>query len=144
MTQLQNSFPPHISSTDKVILFDGVCRLCNVWSRFIIKYDQKMIFKLAAVQSEKGQAILKHYDMPTKTFDTMLYLEGSRLFEKSDAFFRVIQQLNYPWKALSILRFFPLFIRNWLYDRIALNRYLLFGKYQQCLLPSREDNERFL
>ncbi len=138
------ALPPNMKEDCKVILFDGVCKLCNFWSQFIIKNDRKMIFMLASVQSLEGQQILKHFNMPTDHFDTMLYVEGDQSFEKSDAFLKIVNQLDLPWKLLNIFRFLPGWFRNWLYDRIALNRYALFGKYDQCLLPTPDHAKRYL
>lgn len=137
-------YPPNIGVNDCVILFDGVCKLCNVWSKFIIKYDTQRHFKLCSVQSPEGQDILKHFDMPTDYFDTMLYVEGSRCYEKSDAFFNVIYKLGIPWRLLYIFKIIPKTARNWLYDRIALNRYSLFGKHDTCLMPTKENEQRFV
>lgn len=141
---MTKSIPPHTEEGDKLILFDGVCKLCNRWSQFIIKYDKKHIFKLASVQSSEGQAILRYFDMPTQTFDTMLYIENGLAFEKSDAFLKIISQLPLPFSLLRLCKILPLSLRNWGYDRIALNRYTLFGKYDQCILPSTDHNKRFL
>jgi predicted DCC family thiol-disulfide oxidoreductase YuxK len=136
--------PPSVAKNDRVILFDGVCKLCNAWSQFIIKYDKQQRFKLCSVQSPEGQSILHHFKMPTDHFDTMLYVEGNQFFEKSDAFLKVINKLGMPWRLLYIFKIIPKAIRNWLYDRIALNRYSLFGKYDSCMLPSTENESRFL
>lgn len=136
--------PPHISETDCVILFDGVCKLCNAWSKFIIKFDQQKQFMLCSVQSPEGQSILAHFNMPTEHFDTMLYVEGSQCFDKSDAFLNIINKFGFPWRILYVFKLIPKGVRNWLYDRIALNRYTLFGKYESCMLPSKENEHRFL
>lgn len=140
----KDSFPPNIGSDDCVILFDGVCKLCNGWSRFIITHDKKRLFKLSNVQSEKGAAILAHFGYPTDVFNTMLYVEGNCYYEKSDAFIRIVSKLEAPWKYLKMLYILPKPIRDWLYDRIALNRYKLFGKYDQCILPTPDHESRFL
>ena len=141
---MRSNYPPLVNENDKVILFDGVCKLCNAWSRFIIKHDTQLIFKLASVQSNSGQNILKFFSMPTNHFDTMLYVEGNTKYVKSDAFLKIISQLGLPWKIASVFWLIPRPIRNWLYDRIALNRYLLFGKHEHCLLPRPDHKERFL
>jgi predicted DCC family thiol-disulfide oxidoreductase YuxK len=138
------SLPPYIQQHDSVILFDGVCKLCNAWSNFIITYDVGKKFKLASVQSDEGKAILRHFGYPTDFYETMLVVEGNVCFEKSDAFFAVIKKLNYPWKLLTVFKIMPLPVRNWLYDRIALNRYQLFGKYDYCSLPTPDHDERYL
>ena len=137
-------YPPNVDVNDCVILFDGVCKLCNAWSKFIIKYDSRQRFKLCSVQSPEGQSILKHFNMPTDHFDTMLYVEGNQCFDKSDAFFNVVNKLGSPWRILYVFKIIPTGIRNWFYDRIALNRYTLFGKYDTCIIPSKEYGSRFL
>lgn len=139
-----SKYPPYIGVNDCVILFDGVCKLCNGWSKFIINIDTQQHFKLCSVQSPEGQKILRYFNMPTDHFDTMLYVEGNQYFDKSDAFLNVINKLGWPWRLLYILKIIPKRIRNWLYDRIALNRYNLFGKYDSCMLPTKENENRFL
>jgi len=136
--------PPNISVADKVILFDGVCKLCNAWSNFIIKHDHQRIFKLCSVQSVEGQKILKHFGLSTDVYDSMLVVEGDAVYQQSDAFFQVVRKLGYPWKAVCVFRMIPKSLRNWLYDRIALNRYSLFGKYDVCLLPTADHGARYL
>lgn len=137
-------YPPKVTAEDQVILFDGVCKLCNGWSRFIIRYDTEKRFKLCAVQSEEGKAILAFFGYPTEFYETMLLVQGNRILEKSDSFLAIIAQLPLPWRALRFLRYFPLGFRNWFYDRIALNRYRLFGKYDMCLLATPDHESRFL
>jgi len=138
------NYPPNITENDSVILFDGVCKLCNAWSQFIIKFDTQQRFTLCSVQSPEGQAILKYFKMPTDHFDTMLYVEGNQCFDKSDAFLNVVNKLGLPWRLLYVFKIIPKGVRNWLYDRIALNRYSLFGKYDTCMLPNKEHSNRFL
>ena len=138
------SLPPYIDEKDQVVLFDGVCKLCNGWSKFLIKHDRTFKFKLCSVQSEQGKAILAWFDMPTETFDTMLVIRGATAYKKSDAFLMVVSQLDSPWSYLYLLRYVKKSFRDWLYDRIALNRYTLFGKYDYCVLPSTQDKDRFL
>jgi predicted DCC family thiol-disulfide oxidoreductase YuxK len=138
------TLPPLVGPDDKLILFDGVCKLCNAWSNFIIKYDIDHQFKLASVQSTEGQAILKHFGYPTDFYDTMLVVEGNQSFEKSEAFFAVMRKLRFPWRLIMIFKILPLAIRDWLYLRVALNRYKLFGKYDYCTLPSADHEYRFL
>lgn len=144
MTNNQSGLPPHGVAKDQIILFDGVCKLCNGWSRFIIRCDTHKKFKLCAVQSEEGQAILKWFGYPTDYFETMLLIQGNRALEKSDSFLAVVSQLPFPWKILVVFKVFPRAFRDWFYDRIALNRYRMFGKYEMCILASPDHDERFL
>lgn len=135
---------PYLQNQENLILFDGVCKLCNAWSNFIIRHDHKRMFKLASVQSPQGKAILAHFAYPTDYYDTMLVVRNGACFEKSDAFFAVMGELGFPWKALLVFKAIPTRLRNWLYDRIALNRYALFGKYDVCSLPTPDHEARYL
>lgn len=135
---------PGISPSDRVVLFDGVCRLCSAWARFLIRFDRKHQFKLATVQSPAGRAILEWYSFPTDVFDTMVLVEDSRLYTRSTAAIRVLARLPFPWRLLSVTWLIPVFLRNWLYDRIALNRYRLFGKHAACVVVSADHDGRFL
>lgn len=139
-----DKLPPNIGVSDKVILFDGVCKLCNAWSNFIIKHDRQRVFKLCSVQSKEGKQILLHFGLPSESYETMLYVEGNQSFQKSEAFFQIMTQLGYPWKIVCIFKVIPKWLRDWMYDRIALNRYSLFGKYDYCTLPSPDHEARFL
>jgi len=135
---------PYLQDKENVILFDGVCKLCNAWSNFIIRHDHGRRFRLASVQSIEGQAILAHFGYPTDYYDTMLVVRGGACFEKSDAFFVVMGELGFPWKAALVFKALPKRLRNWLYDRIAHNRYRIFGKYDVCLLPTPDHAGRYL
>lgn len=135
---------PFLEDHENLILFDGVCKLCNAWSNFIIRHDHRRRFRLASVQSPEGQAVLAHFGYPTDRFDTMLVVRHSACFEKSEAFFAVMAELGFPWKALLVFKLIPGRLRNWLYDRIALNRYAIFGKYDYCSLPSPDHAGRYL
>ncbi len=137
-------YPPHIRPGERVVLFDGVCKLCNGWVKFIIRHDRARLFKLAAVQSAEGQAILRWFGMPADSFATLLYVEGRDLFVRSEAIARILRQLPAPWPLLALFRFLPLSLRDWCYDRIARNRYRLFGRYDSCLLPTPDHAGRFL
>jgi len=140
----QNDFPPGINAGEQVILFDGICKLCNGWSRFIIRFDRQHKFKLCSVQSEQGQAILQWFGYPTDYFETMLLIDGDHALEKTDAFISIVRQLPYPWKLICCIKLFPRSWRDWVYDRIALNRYKIFGKYPMCVLPTPDTETRFV
>lgn len=128
----------------QIILFDAECRLCNHWSRFILRFDTAQHFKLCSVQSTPGRALLTHFGYPVDDYETMLLISHGQLFTHSDAFLAVMHQLPMPWKLWSILRIIPGRLRTRLYLLVARNRYKLFGRYSYCALPSAEDAERFL
>jgi predicted DCC family thiol-disulfide oxidoreductase YuxK len=139
-----DELPPFIRPGEPVVLFDGVCKLCNAWAKFLIRHDRRRLFRLASVQSAEGQAILAWFALPLERFDTMAYVEGGELFVRSSAVLRILAQLDWPWRGFVLLRFCPRPMRDWLYDRIALNRYRLFGRYDSCLLPAPDHARRFL
>jgi predicted DCC family thiol-disulfide oxidoreductase YuxK len=135
---------PLLNPGESVVLFDGVCKLCNGWARFLIRHDHQHRVRLASVQSPEGQALLAWAGLPIDQFDTMAVIRDHHYWERSDAFFEVISQLPTRWQPLQLLRIFPRSLRDWAYDRIALNRYRLFGKYDTCLLPTPDHEQRFL
>ena len=143
MTTAHETLPVGIEGK-RIILFDGVCKLCHGWVQFVLKFDKKKRFVLCSVQSNIGKTLLVRFDYPTDFYDTMLYVENERCFEKSAAFFKIIIGLGYPWKVVGIFRLIPSVIADWLYDRIAKNRYRFFGRYRQCRLPDANFKDRFL
>lgn len=136
--------PPYLRPGERVVLFDGHCKLCNGWARFLIRHDRQRRVRLASVQSVEGQAILAWGGLPLERFDTLAYVEEGQLLVRSTAVLRVLAQLPWPWRALAWLRLCPRPLRDWCYDRIALNRYRLFGRYPTCLLPNPDHEQRFL
>lgn len=137
-----NTLPSRINSP--IILFDGVCRLCNGWAKFIMRVDKDYRFKLCAVQSEAGQLLLKQYGYPQDYFDTMLLILDGRSYQKSLAFLLIVKRLGFPYSLLLIFKLLPAFIRDWCYDRIAKNRYQLFGRHEVCPINFSLDEKRFL
>lgn len=136
--------PPFIQPGERVVLFDGVCKLCNGWAKFLIRHDTELRFRLASVQSAEGQALLAWGGLPTERFDTMALIENGQMLLRSDAVLRIVAQLPKPWCWLTWLRLIPRPVRDVCYDRIALNRYRLFGRYDHCLIPSADHARRFL
>ncbi|MDE2422171.1 MAG: thiol-disulfide oxidoreductase DCC family protein [Gammaproteobacteria bacterium] len=128
----------------QVLLFDGVCKLCNGWSRFVIRYDKQQRFQLATVQSDAGQQILLHLGLPTDHYDTMVYLEHGQAYLKSTAFLKAIVHFPFPFRLLGVFILLPLGFRDKMYDLIARNRYRIFGRYDQCIVPKACDLRRFL
>ncbi len=135
---------PFLKPGECVVLFDGVCKLCNGWAKFLIRHDHAHRVRLAAVQSPEGQALLAWAGLPLDQFDTMAVIEDQRTYYRSDAFFKVMGHLPAPWPWLKVFRIVPRFVRDWAYDRIALNRYRLFGRYDACLVPTPDHLRRFL
>jgi predicted DCC family thiol-disulfide oxidoreductase YuxK len=128
----------------KIILFDAQCKLCSAWCNFIISNDANVIFKLCSVQSLKGTLLLTHFGFSTTQYASMVYLQNGKAYTQNHAFFEVVKQLGYPYKLATVFSVLPNTFNNWLYDKIALNRYTLFGKYQYCRVPNLEDAKHYL
>ncbi|NIF27458.1 thiol-disulfide oxidoreductase DCC family protein [Pantoea sp. Tr-811] len=135
---------PLLRPGETVVLFDGVCKLCNGWARFLIRHDHSRRVRLAAVQSPEGQALLAWAGLRLDQFDTLAVIRDRHYWLRSEAVFEVIGQLPAAWRTLRLLRAFPRGLRDWAYDRVARNRYRLFGKYDTCLLPPPDHEQRFL
>ena len=127
-----------------LILFDGVCNLCNGAVRFIIKRDRVNKFRFASLQSAIGQEYLKRFELkPTELFSVLLIKNG-QLYDQSDAALEIAKDLSGIWPALNVFRIIPAFVRNVVYKLIAKNRYRLFGKKDKCMIPTPELRARFL
>ncbi|AUG08202.1 thiol-disulfide oxidoreductase DCC family protein [Pseudomonas sp. S09G 359] len=135
---------PLLQPGETVVLFDGVCKLCNGWARFLIRHDHSRRVRLAAVQSPEGQALLAWAGLPLDQFDTLAVIRDRHYWLRSEAVFEIIGQLPAAWRPLGLLRGVPRVLRDWAYDRVARNRYRLFGKYDSCLLPTADHEQRFL
>lgn len=129
---------------DNVVLFDGVCNLCNGIVKFLIARDKKAIFKYASLQSVAGQQLLKIYKLPLHNFGTFIFIDNDKAYQKSTAALRVVKKLGGLWKIFYVLIVLPAFFRDWLYSIVANNRYRLFGKKQDCMVPTSELKSRFL
>ena len=129
----------------KLILFDGVCNLCNSSIQYVIKHDKKNIFMFAALQSNVGQEIIKTFNIDTsKTDSILLYSTENGLSSKSTAALNVSSQLGLPINLMCVFYIIPPFIRNWVYDYIAKNRYKWYGKQDACMIPTLELKSKFL
>jgi len=128
----------------KIILFDGVCNLCNSSVNFIIDNDKRNIFKFASLQSETGSELMKKHNLTSKDIDSVILIDADRAYIKSDAALRIAAELGGIYKLISYLRFIPKFIRDFFYDIIAKNRYRWFGKKDSCRIPTPELKSKFL
>ena len=132
------------SAEHPVVLFDGVCNLCNGSILFIIKRDPRRRFRFASLQSEAGQALLREHHQPTEKFEAMILIENGMLFRKSSAALWVARRLSSPWAFLSIFLIVPPFLRDIVYDFIARRRYKWFGRQDVCMVPTPELKSLFL
>ena len=135
---------PQIDFGKGIVLYDGVCNFCNSSVNFIIRNEKSDVLKFAALQSDLGLQILESFRLNTSDFDSIVYVDDNGVLEKSRAAFRIASFLKPPLSALSVFRFLPSFLTNFIYDLVAKNRYKIFGKSDQCMLPSPEIRGRFL
>jgi len=133
-----------IANGRPVMLFDGVCNLCSGWVHFAIARDPAANLRFATIQSAHGQDFLRRRGLPTDRFETFYLIDSGRVYEKSAGVLRMVGYLRWPWPLLKAIWIVPTPPRDWLYDRIARNRYRLFGRRQTCLVPTQEIADRFL
>jgi predicted DCC family thiol-disulfide oxidoreductase YuxK len=129
----------------KIILFDGVCNLCESSVLFVIKYDKKDVFRFVALQSDLGKNIIRHIGMDSKHIDSIvLYEPGIAYYYKSQAALEIAKSLGGFFHFGTLFRIIPNGLRNLLYDYIAKNRYVWFGKKESCMVPTTEIKSKFL
>lgn len=127
-----------------VILFDGVCNFCNATINFIIKRDQKRVFRYAALQSDAGQRLLQQHGLSTHKLDSFVLVHDGAAYTKTTAALHLYPQLGGAWKLVKLLWIFPRFLRDLGYDLVAQNRYRWFGKKDACMVPTPELRSLFL
>jgi predicted DCC family thiol-disulfide oxidoreductase YuxK/O-antigen ligase len=127
-----------------ILLFDGVCNLCNGSVQLIIRRDPEARFRFASLQSAVGQRYLGELGVDRQAVDSVILIEGDRWYKESDAALRIARLLGGPWRALAIFRLLPRPLRDGLYRVIARHRYRWFGKRESCWLPTPELRSRFL
>jgi predicted DCC family thiol-disulfide oxidoreductase YuxK len=129
----------------KIILFDGICNLCNGSVIFISKWEKERLFQFASIQSEGGRELLEWCGLPSDYNQAVVYIENGRIYLGSTAALKIGQQLKFPWSLLAYAGFIvPKFIRDWVYNQIARHRYQWFGKRDVCMLPTERLKARFL
>ena len=127
-----------------VVYFDGVCNLCNSAVNFLIDQDKQGRLKFASLQSEAGKAVLHRSGLPEQDYDSFILVKDGQLFQKSEAVLEVVRLLGGGWSLLYGFKVLPRAWRDWLYTKIAQNRYRWFGKRTQCRLPTPGLRARFL
>ena len=127
-----------------IVLFDGVCNLCNGFVNFIIKQDKKAIIKFATLQSEIAKEILKVHHINQLELNSVIVLIDDKIYTKSSAALMILKELGGVWKMFFAFYIIPKFIRDFFYNIVAKYRYVLFGKKEICIIPSQEIVNRFI
>ena len=141
------SHPQETSAYDAslpLIVFDGVCVFCSGFVQMVLRLDRKRRFRFTTAQSPFGAALFRKHGLPTDSYETNLALIGGAPFTKLDSFVAVMAELGWPWRAARLLLLLPRPLRDWLYDRVARNRYALFGRKDSCEIPSAALRERMI
>jgi predicted DCC family thiol-disulfide oxidoreductase YuxK len=138
--------PPSLAAGDSgpVIVFDGVCVLCNGWIGFLLRHDRDRRYRFAAMQGTHGRGLLAEHGLDPDDPVSFLLVEDGRAWTDTDAIARVLVGLGGIWRLGASIRWLPRVLRDPLYRLIARNRYRWFGRYERCLLPTPEQRARFL
>lgn len=129
---------------DRIILFDGVCNLCNSSVQFIIRRDPTSKYSFAALQSAFGISQMQKYNLAPGMLNSVVLIEDGQLYQRSTAALKIARNLSGLWPAMYVFIMVPPFIRNAVYDLIARNRYRLFGRREECMIPTPELRSRFI
>jgi predicted DCC family thiol-disulfide oxidoreductase YuxK len=133
-----------------IILYDGVCGLCNRFVNFVIKHDRHDQFRFASLQGRFATGLLHRRGIDSRQLATIYLVVGpempsERLLSRSAAVTEILSRLGGIWKiSAGLLRALPRWLQNWGYDRVAGNRYRIFGRYDSCPLPNEKDRNKFL
>jgi len=136
--------PNYDPSRDHLLLFDGVCHLCDASVRFILRRDPMGKIKFAPIQSPLGRELYTQHGLDPAAPNAMLFLTPTGAFRASDAALEIARTLGLPWKLALLFKPLPHFLRDTTYDLIARNRYRWFGKDESCMIPTTELKERML
>jgi predicted DCC family thiol-disulfide oxidoreductase YuxK len=128
----------------EVILFDGVCNLCNASVLFVVRRDPAARFQFAALQSPAATRLLASIPHPGPLPDAIVLVDGARVYTRSTAALRIARGLTFPWPLLYGFIVVPRAIRDWVYELVAARRYRWFGKRDECMVPTPELRARFL
>jgi predicted DCC family thiol-disulfide oxidoreductase YuxK len=137
-------------SSNPIILYDGVCGLCNRFVQFVLKRDHEDRFRFAALQSKFARTLLERHGLNPEVLDTVYLvfdcgLPSESLLSRNDAATAVLEELGGFWRFWArLLDWLPKSFREWHYWLVARNRYRFFGKYETCPLPKEKDRHKFL
>ncbi len=127
-----------------LILFDGVCNLCNAWVRFVIRRDSTGVFRFAAQQSSVGRAMIEDRMGGAAQLSSVILIENHAIYTESDAILRILARLGPPWSWITLLRIVPPRVRDACYCFIVRHRYKWFGRTEVCQVPTADIRSRFL
>lgn len=137
--------PEDLPQGKKIVLFDGVCGLCNKFVRYVIARDKRDVFRFVSLESEFGKQVAEHIGIDTSKVDSiLLYEPGVAYYYKSQAVTQIMRSLHGLFTPATLLRILPTPLADSAYDFVAKNRYKWFGKSEHCPMPSANTNHKFL
>jgi predicted DCC family thiol-disulfide oxidoreductase YuxK len=127
-----------------LVLFDGVCNLCSFTVQFLAPRDRDSVLWFASVQSRAGAAAMRAHGLSAENPESFVFIHDGHAYQRSEAFFRLLPFMTRPWALLRVFAVVPRAVTDWVYDRIARNRYALFGRKEVCMIPRPDLAARFL
>ena len=128
---------PDFPDDRQLIVFDGVCVMCSRFAQFVARRDTENRFRFAEAQSVLGRALFRHYGLNDVDYETNLLIQDGRAYGRMEAFVHIVSQLGAMWPCVRAILVLPRPVRDWLYERLARNRYVWFGRYDTC--PTNRD-----
>jgi predicted DCC family thiol-disulfide oxidoreductase YuxK len=132
------------TTRNPILIYDGVCQLCDTFVQFVLKRERVPILTFVASQSESGQKLLRSFDMDNLAENSVLLIKKGKVYSKSRAIFELLPYLSFPWQILVVFKIIPTRLTDLVYDFVARNRYTFFGKRDVCRIPAEHHQKRFL
>lgn len=133
-----------INLNRQTVLFDNTCILCIRWANFLIRRDKKHMIHFLPLESKEGHDAIAKTILKDQEFDSIVLISGVKVYLKSEAVIKILDTIGGPWRLFKIGFLLPRPVRDWLYDILARNRYRIFGKQDQCMVPGPDLKNRFL
>lgn len=127
-----------------VVIFDGVCNLCNGYIVFLMKHEKQPVLKFTPLQTEQAKKLLSKLEHNPKAFNSVAFVYQNKIFYKSKAVFEIVRYLKRPYSWFGVFKILPLFITDGIYNLVANNRYRIFGRKKVCMTPDESMKGRFL
>ena len=141
---MADSYQEIVADPRPVVLFDGLCTVCDASVQAILKRDPEGVFRFASLQGEFGREVLKRTGLPADELQTMILLEDGKTHFRSTAVLRILRRLGGVWRMFYVFRFIPVPLRDAAYRLFAKNRHRFFGRMKACRIPTQEERSRFI
>jgi len=130
--------------SNPILLFDGVCNLCNRSVQRVLNHEKTPMIQFASLQSEAGKKLLIKYGENPEKLDSLVLIQNGKMYQKTRAVFKICLHLKFPYPLIFLFWPIPYFMRDWIYDWVSKNRYKWYGKLDECWIPTPEFKSRFI